>query len=70
MRRLIALAAAATTVVALALVQSGAAGPGAGALGNFFFGPKLVRAEVVMNEARSEERRVGKECRSRWSPYH
>ncbi len=26
----------------------------------------------VLNEltARSEERRVGKECRSRWSPYH
>ena len=23
-----------------------------------------------INEARSEERRVGKECRSRWSPYH
>src|SRR5256885_670764 len=22
------------------------------------------------NEPRSEERRVGKECRSRWSPYH
>ena len=22
------------------------------------------------NEVRSEERRVGKECRSRWSPYH
>ena len=21
-------------------------------------------------ETRSEERRVGKECRSRWSPYH
>ena len=21
-------------------------------------------------EQRSEERRVGKECRSRWSPYH
>ena len=21
-------------------------------------------------EMRSEERRVGKECRSRWSPYH
>src|SRR2546422_1050240 len=27
-----------------------------------------VRAESVI--ARSEERRVGKECRSRWSPYH
>ena len=23
-----------------------------------------------LEEARSEERRVGKECRSRWSPYH
>ena len=23
-----------------------------------------------LNSARSEERRVGKECRSRWSPYH
>src|SRR3712207_5945499 len=23
-----------------------------------------------LNELRSEERRVGKECRSRWSPYH
>ena len=22
------------------------------------------------NNTRSEERRVGKECRSRWSPYH
>ena len=25
---------------------------------------------VYDNPARSEERRVGKECRSRWSPYH
>ena len=25
---------------------------------------------VVGITARSEERRVGKECRSRWSPYH
>src|SRR6478736_4845684 len=23
-----------------------------------------------VDDARSEERRVGKECRSRWSPYH
>ena len=23
-----------------------------------------------INRSRSEERRVGKECRSRWSPYH
>src|ERR1044071_4248843 len=26
--------------------------------------------ELTGIEARSEERRVGKECRSRWSPYH
>ena len=24
----------------------------------------------VLKKLRSEERRVGKECRSRWSPYH
>ena len=24
----------------------------------------------LIGPARSEERRVGKECRSRWSPYH
>ena len=26
--------------------------------------------ENVFKAERSEERRVGKECRSRWSPYH
>ena len=26
--------------------------------------------EYFDKNARSEERRVGKECRSRWSPYH
>ena len=26
--------------------------------------------EIGITESRSEERRVGKECRSRWSPYH
>ena len=29
--------------------------------------PKLI-LQAIAN--RSEERRVGKECRSRWSPYH
>src|SRR2546427_9852900 len=28
------------------------------------------RFEIAQAETRSEERRVGKECRSRWSPYH
>ena len=25
---------------------------------------------IHLTQVRSEERRVGKECRSRWSPYH
>ena len=36
-----------------------------------------INAKISLDEAvyqikrsRSEERRVGKECRSRWSPYH
>ena len=28
------------------------------------------RGSVTLQNNRSEERRVGKECRSRWSPYH
>ena len=34
----------------------------------FMFQNAWKREEI--NEGRSEERRVGKECRSRWSPYH
>jgi len=34
------------------------------AIANYFFGV------VPLFVLRSEERRVGKECRSRWSPYH
>ena len=30
----------------------------------------LFNAITSTKNARSEERRVGKECRSRWSPYH
>ena len=29
-----------------------------------------VQATSLLAKTRSEERRVGKECRSRWSPYH
>ena len=32
------------------------------------FSKELIRSGE--ENARSEERRVGKECRSRWSPYH
>ena len=42
-----------------------------GIQGGIFIGltPIDVRA-LEDNAERSEERRVGKECRSRWSPYH
>ena len=47
-------------------------------LGWDFYDKELVKkiaaesglAESYILESRSEERRVGKECRSRWSPYH
>ena len=32
-----------------------------------YFGKK---GQAIAKASRSEERRVGKECRSRWSPYH
>ena len=32
-------------------------------------GMGMTTATIIMHQ-RSEERRVGKECRSRWSPYH
>src|SRR5256885_16414291 len=32
-------------------------------------GGHVIETEKI-SHARSEERRVGKECRSRWSPYH
>ena len=31
---------------------------------------EMARKEDFCKRSRSEERRVGKECRSRWSPYH
>ena len=33
-------------------------------------GDHTVRVKALHIYERSEERRVGKECRSRWSPYH
>ena len=32
--------------------------------------PTKIVTETQILRKRSEERRVGKECRSRWSPYH
>ena len=34
------------------------------------FGAVQIKGPKWCGKTRSEERRVGKECRSRWSPYH
>ena len=41
----------------------------AGVLTSCKVGKSYVRPDLHLPD-RSEERRVGKECRSRWSPYH
>ena len=40
--------------------------------GKAIFNPLLLGSifVIIFLSVRSEERRVGKECRSRWSPYH
>ena len=42
------------------------------AVGAHFGGPLIAASAIAAGSIllRSEERRVGKECRSRWSPYH
>ena len=42
------------------------------AIGGFLYQPYIVPLFLIVAGLyfRSEERRVGKECRSRWSPYH
>ena len=36
----------------------------------FYIGFDCTADSLTAGHFRSEERRVGKECRSRWSPYH
>ena len=48
------------------LVTRGGLGPP----GKTFSPLKKCLGHIVCIKLRSEERRVGKECRSRWSPYH
>src|SRR5258707_10950389 len=54
----------------------GATGPAAGTGPDAIVLPAVARLDEIpgisagLACSRSEERRVGKECRSRWSPYH
>src|SRR5260370_22233597 len=51
-----------------------AAGATSVMIGSLFAGTEESPGETILYQGRtykrSEERRVGKECRSRWSPYH
>ena len=44
--------------------------PGGGVYGSAGAAISYARDAIAVRPTRSEERRVGKECRSRWSPYH
>ena len=54
------------------ILLSGVVGFGAGYAGSHLSNNANVTIQQQTNKSnsRSEERRVGKECRSRWSPYH
>ena len=63
--------AACASVLAVALICIFLFANGIPAMSKIGFG-KFLTGELwrPKNDIRSEERRVGKECRSRWSPYH
>src|SRR5260221_529887 len=76
-------AATAFTAIPLAFMALGLAGQASAQTPSPAFPSKTIRFVVpyppggptdlmarMLQPERSEERRVGKECRSRWSPYH
>ena len=80
-RKILAAGAAATAMAAAPRAFAQQTGPGGAAMSFYEKGPVRIHYEQAGSGFpllliaggglnRSEERRVGKECRSRWSPYH
>ena len=60
-----------TAVCDLVIIGAGPAGLGAAVYAaSEGLNVVMIEGNAPGGQARSEERRVGKECRSRWSPYH
>src|SRR2546430_7432189 len=57
-------------VVVLVITRIGLENPGGSRVLGLDPLERLRAVNVLEPQIRSEERRVGKECRSRWSPYH
>ena len=57
-------------VVKNTMLRRAVAGTQYEAIAEYFKGDTAIALSAEDPAARSEERRVGKECRSRWSPYH
>ena len=58
---------------AVVLAVGGASYPATGSTGDGYGMARCLGhtvTQILPSIVRSEERRVGKECRSRWSPYH
>ena len=66
LKKMMALVLCAATVAGLGLTGCGNSDNGAADNA----GSAATVAGLGLTGCRSEERRVGKECRSRWSPYH
>ena len=57
-----------TMVIALVAITCGSSGLTISEVIRTLLGKGAEKSNIIV--FRSEERRVGKECRSRWSPYH
>ena len=59
-----------TNIIVMTSHDETSVGNPSGVTGDTGAAGEKVSEDIGFESSRSEERRVGKECRSRWSPYH